>query len=131
MWATSLRMRDQGTRTSVLAARAALRMQVRKSARGSVCIVGKFYQEALVTPGISPRRASSRKAMRLRPNLRMYARRRPERAQRLYLRVENFGVRFCLTIQVVLAIRFYWAWAVGSLRSENGMPKRARSSLAS
>src|ERR1700744_2796443 len=38
MWATSLRMRDQGTRTSLLAARAALRMVVRKSARGSVCM---------------------------------------------------------------------------------------------
>src|SRR5277367_6390941 len=104
MWATSLRMRDQGTRISVLEERAALRMVVRKSARGSVCIGGRVgYQLALVTPGISPRRASSRKAMRLRPNLRMYARRRPERAQRLYLRVENFGVFFCLTIQVVLA----------------------------
>jgi len=29
------------------------------------------YQLALVTPGISPRKASSRKAIRLRPNLRM------------------------------------------------------------
>src|SRR6266853_3925036 len=38
MWATSLRMRDQGTRISLLEARAALRMVVRKSARGSVCI---------------------------------------------------------------------------------------------
>src|SRR5271155_3709197 len=40
MWATSLRMRDQGTRISLLEARAALRMVVRKSARGSVCIEG-------------------------------------------------------------------------------------------
>src|SRR6202789_1088645 len=34
-------MRDQETRTSVLPAREALRMVVRKSARGSVCMFGK------------------------------------------------------------------------------------------
>src|SRR5471030_2331731 len=47
MWATSLRMRDQGTRISFLEARAALRMVVRKSARGSVCIEGKSVTTGL------------------------------------------------------------------------------------
>src|ERR1700678_4418425 len=42
-------MRDQGTRISLLEARAALRMVVRKSARGSVCIEGKSVTTGLPT----------------------------------------------------------------------------------
>jgi len=38
--------------------------------------------------------ASSRKQMRHMPKSRMYARGRPQRRQRLYLRTPNFGVRF-------------------------------------
>jgi len=49
------------------------------------------YQEDFETPGISPRNASPRKHKRQIPNLRMYARGRPQILQRLCLRVENFG----------------------------------------
>ena len=49
------------------------------------------YQDDLETPGISPRRASPRKHRRQTPNLRRYARGRPQSLQRLCLRVENLG----------------------------------------
>jgi hypothetical protein len=49
------------------------------------------YQDDFETPGISPRKASPRKHKRQMPNLRMYARGRPQILQRLCLRVENLG----------------------------------------
>src|ERR1700730_16082198 len=49
--------------------------------------VGEFYQLALVTPGISPCEASSRKVSREILNRRMKARRRPVTSQRLTTRV--------------------------------------------
>lgn len=61
------------------------------------------YQLALVTPGISPRRANSRKHMRQIPNFRIYARLRPHLKQRLYARVLNFGLRCCFTISAFRA----------------------------
>src|SRR5205823_14780149 len=55
-----------------------------------------FYQDDLETPGISPRRASPRKHKRHTPNLRRYARGRPQSLHRLCLRVENLGVGLLL-----------------------------------
>src|SRR5437868_5485206 len=51
------------------------------------------YQDDFETPGISPRSANPRKHKRHMPNLRRYARGRPQSLQRLCLRVENLG--FC------------------------------------
>jgi hypothetical protein len=56
-----------------------------------------YYQLDLTTPGISPRSASWRKHKRQRPNLRRYARGRPQILQRLCWRLENFGLRASLT----------------------------------
>jgi hypothetical protein len=53
------------------------------------------YQDDFDTPGISPRKASPRKHKRQMPNLRMYARGRPQILQRLCLRVENLGFFTC------------------------------------
>src|SRR5205085_11272554 len=50
-----------------------------------------LYQDDFETPGISPRNASPRKHRRQSPNLRRYARGRPQILQRLCLRVENLG----------------------------------------
>jgi len=63
------------------------------------------YQLAFVTPGISPRSASSRKQILQIPNFRIYARDLPQRKHRLYLRTLNFGFLFCLTISAVFATR--------------------------
>jgi hypothetical protein len=52
------------------------------------------YQDAFLTPGISPRWAMFRKQMRQMVNLPMYARGRPQRLQRFRCRVLYFGVRF-------------------------------------
>src|SRR5271165_5308354 len=62
------------------------------------------YQEDFATPGISPRNASPRKHRRQRPNLRRYARGRPQILQRLCCRVENLGFLFALATCDVLAI---------------------------
>jgi hypothetical protein len=56
------------------------------------------YQLALRTPGIIPDSASSLKQMRQRPKRRRYARDRPQRAQRFFLRTANFGFRLCFSI---------------------------------
>src|SRR5262249_17532395 len=54
------------------------------------------YHDDFETPGISPRSANCRKQSRQMPNLRRYARGRPQILQRLCLRVENFGFfTFC------------------------------------
>ena len=106
----------------------ALRIRVRKSAIGSVTGISylspqfpyasvpnsstqglttpdQTYQLAFVMPGISPRRASSRKQIRQSWNFRKYPLGRPQRRQRVYARVENFGFLFCLAISDFLAIR--------------------------
>jgi hypothetical protein len=54
------------------------------------------YHEDFETPGISPLKARLRKHNRHSPNLRRYARGRPQILQRLCFRVENFGfLTFC------------------------------------
>ena len=63
-----------------------------------------YYQLDLTTPGISPRSASWRKHKRQRPNLRRYARGRPQILQRLCWRLENFGLRASLTRFAVVDI---------------------------
>jgi len=62
-----------------------------------------LYQDDFETPGISPRSANPRKHRRQIPNLRMYARGRPQILQRLCLRVENFGFFASLTRFAVVA----------------------------
>src|SRR5271168_3067010 len=106
-----------------------LRMRVTKSATGSVKLILSpslpvrsgyaslenqreccydtetvTYQLDLTTPGISPRSASWRKHKRQRPNLRRYARGRPQILQRLCWRLENFGLRASLTLFAVVAM---------------------------
>src|SRR4029453_4085544 len=64
----------------------------------------KDYQEALDTPGSSPRCAISRMQTRHRPNLRGPAFGRPQRWQRVYARTANFGFRAALRISAFFAI---------------------------
>src|SRR5262245_25458723 len=113
---------DDGTSSLRCLAPMALRMQVRKSATGSLtdmnppgtsvqpglpgcCLAqcvnfnpraprARAYQLDLTTPGICPESASSRKQMRHMPKSRRNARGRPQRWHRLYARTLNFGVRF-------------------------------------
>src|SRR6185295_19192037 len=62
----------------------ALRIRVSIWAIGSLMLIDlSCYQLALVTPGISPRRAISRNLLRAKPNLRNVPRGRPVSAQRL------------------------------------------------
>ena len=61
------------------------------------------YQLDFTTPGMRPLRAFSRKQMRHMPNLRIYARERPQVLQRLYSRTLNFCERLAFTIQDVFA----------------------------
>src|ERR1700686_3373394 len=84
--------REAGTSTLWRLAAAALRMDVRNSAMGSVCIfLLNTYQLAFVTPGISPLSAIPRKQILHIWNLRIYARARPQTRQRLRTRTLNFG----------------------------------------
>src|SRR5579883_2774663 len=62
------------------------------------------YQLDFVTPGSSPRKARSRKQIRHRPNLRIYARGRPQTLQRLCCCTLNLGLRFAFTIIEIFAI---------------------------
>jgi len=62
------------------------------------------YQLALVTPGICPRWAKFLKQIRQIPNLLNNPRERPQRLQRFFARVENFGSRFNLSSQLFFAI---------------------------
>src|ERR1700760_4267554 len=123
---------DAGTSSFWWRARMELRIRVTKSATGSVKLIlsppfpvrsglvfsrtaepagmlwlrrGLIYQLDLTTPGISPRSANWRKHKRHRPNLRRYARGRPQILQRLCWRLENFGLRASLTRFAVVAIR--------------------------
>src|SRR5450759_1580374 len=93
---------EAGMSTVSCAAWIALRMRVRRSAIGSVmdmaCSDLKWvskgccaYQEDFVIPGIRPLWASSRRQMRQIPNLRYTECGRPQRLQRVYARVLNFG----------------------------------------
>src|SRR5271157_723853 len=90
---------EAGTSTLGWRAPIALRTRVSMSAMGSLVISlllhslpASPHQLAFVTPGISPFRASFRKHNRQRPNLRRYARGRPQRQQRLRWRHCSFGV---------------------------------------
>src|SRR5450759_5194474 len=102
MRATSALSLEAGISTVSCAAWIALRMRVRKSAIGSVMDMGcsdlkwfskrcRVYQEDFVMPGIWPLWASSRRQMRQSPNLRYTECGRPQRLQRVYARVLNFG----------------------------------------
>src|SRR5260370_26120032 len=62
------------------------------------------YQLDFITPGISPFSARPRKHRRHKPNLRRYARGRPQMLQRLRCWVENLGFLFVLAIFAVVAI---------------------------
>src|SRR4051812_19107579 len=62
------------------------------------------YQDDLETPGISPLSARLRKHKRQMPNLRRKPRGRPQIAQRLCWRDENFGFRASLTRFAVVAM---------------------------
>jgi len=55
-------------------------------------------------PGISPLLASSRKQIRHRSNFRKKPRVRPQRKQRLIVRVENLGFLLAFTINDSLGI---------------------------
>ena len=61
------------------------------------------YQLDFVTPGINPRSAISRKQMRHKPNLRIYARGRPHREQRLCCWTACLGVRWDLITNALRA----------------------------
>jgi len=77
----------------------ALRMRVSMSAMGSLMVMVCIpYQLALVTPGISPARASFLKQMRHSVKRRMNARGRPHNWQRLWPWVLNRGGRPALAI---------------------------------
>src|SRR5260370_33105572 len=58
----------------------------------NICFL--IYELSLVTPGISPFRASCRKHSRHSANLRRYPRGRPQRQQRFRSRQANFAVVF-------------------------------------
>src|SRR5689334_4298110 len=64
-----------------------------------------FYQLDFVTPGNSPRSARSRKQIRHRPNLRIYARGRPQTLQRLCCCTLKRGLRCDFTIIDTFAIK--------------------------
>ncbi len=72
---------DMGIATDSCSAVLALRMRVSMSPIGSVTMTPP-HQLDFVIPGITPWWASSRRQMRHTPNLRKYARERPQREQR-------------------------------------------------
>src|SRR3982751_4651115 len=100
----------------------ALRRRVSMSAIGSVMVMclsaflaavphrlggpaaKEDYQEALETPGSSPRCAISRMHTRHRPNLRYTAFGRPQRWQRVYARTANLGFAAALRTRALFAI---------------------------
>src|SRR4029453_5753112 len=95
---------DEGTSTFSCSARLALRMRVSRSAIGSLIIAGAPYQLALITPGTSPLRASSRKQIRHVWNLRRKPAGRPHAFHRLYARDLNLGAACCFMMSEVFAI---------------------------
>jgi len=64
-----------------------------------------IYHDDLETPGISPFNARPRKHRRQRPNLRRYARGRPQMLQRLRCWVENLGFFLVLAFFAVVAMK--------------------------
>src|SRR5215467_16295092 len=75
---------EEGTPTAVFPTAWALRIRVSISAMGSVMLMrSASYQLALMSPGISPRRAISRSLLRASPNLRNTPRGRPVSLHRL------------------------------------------------
>src|SRR5215469_10457814 len=112
MRAISVLSFDTGTSTRWCFAAAALRMRVRKSAIGSVCMILLIgYQLAFTTPGISPLRAMPRKQILHISNLWMKARARPHTRQRLRARVLNFGFFRVFAIFAVRAILLRSSWS--------------------
>ena len=73
------------------------------------------YQEALVTPGISPRVASSRKQILQRRKSRIKAPFRPHFQQRLITRVENLGLTKLLS---AFAIKDFLAISLGGSKPQ-------------
>jgi hypothetical protein len=67
-------------------------------------MISSPYQLTLTTPGNCPACAIFLKQMRQIPNLRIYARARPQELQRFLFRVENFGVLFHFSSQDFFAI---------------------------
>src|SRR5579875_582655 len=96
MRAISIFSREAGTSAFGCRARIALRTLVSMSAVGSLSIFLISYQLALITPGISPFKASCRKHSRHTPNLRRKPRGRPQRQQRFRCLHHSFGF-FVLT----------------------------------
>lgn len=64
----------------------------------------KTYHDDFLIPGISPRLASSLKQIRQVSKALIYPRLRPQRKQRLILRVENFGFFWDFAISALVAI---------------------------
>jgi hypothetical protein len=102
---------EEGTSRFSLRAIMALRIIVKVSAIKSVLdiynplsLINCGYQLAFFTPGITPFHASSLKQIRHNWNLRKNPPERPQIAQRLYLRAENFLGLFHLFTHEVLAI---------------------------
>jgi hypothetical protein len=67
----------------------------------------KSYQEDLRTPGSIPSFANSLKQIRHIPKSLIKALPLPQRKQRFFARVENFGVFFDLAITDVFAINYF------------------------
>ncbi len=63
-----------------------------------------IYQLDLVIPGISPLLANSLKQIRHKSKSLIYPLLRPQRQQRLIIRVENLGVFFAFAINACRAI---------------------------
>src|SRR5579872_2260216 len=111
-------------------------MRVSKSAMGSVItaifllpfspelVEGSCYHDALVTPGMLPLCAFSRKQMRHSANLRYTPRGRPQSWQRLCARTLNFGVRLDFSMRAVLAINVHLLFGAA-----NPLPSGTRSPL--
>ena len=79
-----------------------------------------YYQLAFTTPGISPRRAKSRKQSRHISNFRKKARGRPHKGQRLYSLELNFAFRFAFAISDFLAIDISYQFSSFSCRYDPG-----------
>jgi hypothetical protein len=88
-----------------------------------------FYQLAFRTPGIIPLKASSLKQIRHSPNRRRYARDRPQRLQRLFFRVENFGFSFPFSINDFGGMPYPRLSALGFPPSAEGRVPSAESFL--
>lgn len=121
---------DAGTSTVVRHRARPLRMRVNMSAIGS-CVIARpspspRYQDALRTPGIMPSRASLRKQMRQRLNLRYTLRRRPHSSHRRTRRVLNFGSRFALNRCAFVVIRPLPLCAVTPERESEALQKGPR-----